>query len=187
MSKTVTGFRPPHCLAPVVGGGGYLVAGLFGVNRSFQTFPPNPDRSGKSAKTTPGRQRGNPRTVGSDSIEAAELSDFGSKRKGFLEASVSAPKRRRPSGRRLSSCRLAARQSILSVFFAGLRINRGLTIRNPLGNDREGKPPGRFFGDIDLGSGWSSSLRFSRACGSFERFVPHRPRARGGLLWAPLT
>ena len=130
---------------------------------------------------------GNPHTVGSDSIEAAELSDFDPKRKGFLEALRSASKRRRPSGRRLSNCRLSARQSILSVFFAGLRINRGLTIRNPLGNDREGKPPGRFFGDIDLGSGWSSSLRFSRACGSFERFVPHRPRARGGLLWAPLT
>jgi len=38
MSKTVTGFRRPHCLAPVVGGGGYLVADLFGVNRSFRTF-----------------------------------------------------------------------------------------------------------------------------------------------------
>src|SRR5579859_5714865 len=41
--KDPTGFRPPHCLAPVVGGGGYLVAGLLGVNRSFRTFPPNPE------------------------------------------------------------------------------------------------------------------------------------------------
>src|SRR5437879_7738801 len=35
-------FRRPHCLAPVSGGGGYLVAGLFGVNRSFWTFAPPP-------------------------------------------------------------------------------------------------------------------------------------------------
>ncbi|WP_293422798.1 hypothetical protein, partial [Phenylobacterium sp.] len=38
MSKTVTGSRPPHCLAPVAGGGGYLVADLGGVNRPFQAF-----------------------------------------------------------------------------------------------------------------------------------------------------
>jgi len=36
--KDPTGFRPPHCFAPVVGGGGYLLTGLFSVNRSFQTF-----------------------------------------------------------------------------------------------------------------------------------------------------
>jgi hypothetical protein len=41
--KDPTGFRPPHCLAPVVGGGGYLVAGLFRVNRSFRTFWPTPE------------------------------------------------------------------------------------------------------------------------------------------------
>jgi len=38
MSKTATGFPLPHCLAPVGGGGGYLLTGLFSVNRSFQTF-----------------------------------------------------------------------------------------------------------------------------------------------------
>ena len=38
MSKTLTGFRPPHCLAPVAGGGGYLGAALFPVNRQFRTF-----------------------------------------------------------------------------------------------------------------------------------------------------
>ena len=37
--KDPTGSRPPHCLAPVVGGGGYLVAGLFGVNRYFPARP----------------------------------------------------------------------------------------------------------------------------------------------------
>jgi hypothetical protein len=36
MSKTRTGFRRAHCLAPVVGGGGYLVAGLGSVNRPFR-------------------------------------------------------------------------------------------------------------------------------------------------------
>ena len=36
--KDPTAFRRPHCLAPVAGGGGYLLAGLFSVNRSFQTF-----------------------------------------------------------------------------------------------------------------------------------------------------
>ena len=41
--KDPTGFRPPHCLAPVVGGGGYLLTGLFRVNRSFQTFLPRPE------------------------------------------------------------------------------------------------------------------------------------------------
>ena len=36
--KDPTGDCQPHCLSPVGGGGGYLVAGLFGVNRSFRTF-----------------------------------------------------------------------------------------------------------------------------------------------------
>ena len=39
--KDPTGFRRPHCLAPVAGGGGYLVADLFGVNRPFQAFSPH--------------------------------------------------------------------------------------------------------------------------------------------------
>ena len=75
MSKTVTGFRRPHCLAPVVGGGGYLVADLFGVNRSFRTFSPNPGSPGIWRKNRTGPPRGNPHTVGSDSIEAREPSD----------------------------------------------------------------------------------------------------------------
>ena len=42
--KDPVGFRRPHCFSPVAGGGGYLVAGLFGVNRSFPTFSPrHPD------------------------------------------------------------------------------------------------------------------------------------------------
>ena len=86
--KDPTGFRPPHCLAPVVGGGGYLLADLFGVNRSFQTFPSHPEipegLPENGAKTTPGRQRGNPRTVGSDSIEARENIHFREKSKGGI-------------------------------------------------------------------------------------------------------
>jgi hypothetical protein len=87
MSKTVTSFRQPHCLAPVVGGGGYLVADLFGVNRSFRTFPPSPGHPEFWRKNRTGPPRGNPHTVGSESIEGAELSDFDVKRKGFLEPS----------------------------------------------------------------------------------------------------
>ena len=104
MSKTVTAFRRPHCLAPVVGGGGYLLAGLFRVNRSFQTFLPHlesPEGLPKnSAKTTPGRQRGNPRTVGSDSIEARENIHFREKSKGVVAPFRTAWNWPRPSGRR---------------------------------------------------------------------------------------
>jgi hypothetical protein len=51
MSKIVAGFRPPHCLAPVAGGGGYLGGRLFPVNRQirlserkFRTSPPEGQR-----------------------------------------------------------------------------------------------------------------------------------------------
>src|SRR6185312_1584573 len=84
--KDPTGLRRPHCLAPVAGGGGYLGAGLMGVNRSFRTSAPpsgsHDELLRNSAKTTPGRQRGNPRTVGSDSIEARENIHFREKSKG---------------------------------------------------------------------------------------------------------
>ena len=48
--KDPTGFRRPHCFAPVVGGGGYLVAGLLGVNRSFRTFASHPGSLRKTAQ-----------------------------------------------------------------------------------------------------------------------------------------
>jgi hypothetical protein len=82
--KDPTGFRRPHCLAPVGGGGGYLVAGLFRVNRSFQTFPRHPGSSGIRRKNHTGPPRGNPHTVGSDSIEARENSQFEEEIKVFL-------------------------------------------------------------------------------------------------------
>src|SRR5579859_264116 len=102
--KDPTGSRPPHCLAPVVGGGGYLLAGLFSVNRSFQTFPPHPGNLSRSpkngAKTTPGRQRGNPRTVGSDSIEARENTHLRWKSKRLVGPRQTVRNWPRPSGRR---------------------------------------------------------------------------------------
>ena len=102
--KDPTAFRRPHCLAPVAGGGGYLLAGPFSVNRSFQTFPPHPGNLSRlpknSAKTTPGRQRGNPRTVGSDSIEARENIHFREKSKGDIPPFRAAWNWPRPSGRR---------------------------------------------------------------------------------------
>src|SRR5215469_11777982 len=48
--KDPTGSRRPHCFAPVAGGGGYLLAGLLGVNRSFQTFPPRLGSHGELPK-----------------------------------------------------------------------------------------------------------------------------------------
>ena len=79
MSKTRTGFRRAHCLAPVVGGGGYLVTGLFRVNRPFQAFRDGPDFPKKSrnlaAKIAAGR-RGASLKVRRDSIEAREHTHF---------------------------------------------------------------------------------------------------------------
>ena len=75
MSKTRTGFRRAHCLAPVVGGGGYLVTGLFRVNRPFQAFCGS-SRTPKdvwnlAAKTAAGCRGASPK-VRDDSIEARE-------------------------------------------------------------------------------------------------------------------
>jgi hypothetical protein len=82
--KDPTGLRLPHCLAPVVGGGGYLLTGLDGVNRpflAFATFPRTPDLT---AKITSGRPGGFPRKSGSDSIEARENTHFEPNFKRFL-------------------------------------------------------------------------------------------------------
>ena len=65
--KDPTGSRPPHCLAPVAGGGGYLVADLFGVNRPFQAFPPHPESHDElpkfGAKITAGLRGTTPNSV----------------------------------------------------------------------------------------------------------------------------
>lgn len=83
MSKTETGFRPPHCLAPVAGGGGYLVADLDRVNRSFPDFPRNPSWAGIGRKNHSGAAEELPSLVRSDSIEAREASDCQMKVKKF--------------------------------------------------------------------------------------------------------
>jgi hypothetical protein len=58
--KDPIGFHQPRCFAPAVGGGGYLVTGLLGVNRPFQAFAPRPDLPKKprklAQKTLRGRQ-----------------------------------------------------------------------------------------------------------------------------------
>ena len=58
--KDPVGFRRPHCFAPVAGGGGYLVAGLFRVNRSFPTFFAPPSEPGFWRKDHCGPPRGFP-------------------------------------------------------------------------------------------------------------------------------
>ncbi len=60
MSKTETGFRLPHCLAPVVGGGGCLEADLFSVNRSLRLFRQTPECLEFCAKTALGPPRSFP-------------------------------------------------------------------------------------------------------------------------------
>jgi hypothetical protein len=56
--KDPIGFRQPHCFAPVVGGGGYLVAVPLGVNRSFRAFSPrskvSKETRGQDAKVAAG-------------------------------------------------------------------------------------------------------------------------------------
>lgn len=97
MSKTETGFRPPHCLAPVVGGGGYLWIGLFGVNRPFQAFRGAPGRPGIWPQKPPRAAEGLPSHVRSDSIEARENTHPGEKIKRLFSrpffVSVCAPTR----------------------------------------------------------------------------------------------
>ena len=55
--KDLIGFRRPHCFAPVGGGGGYLVTGLFSVNRPFRAlrhFREPPDLAAKITAGCPG-------------------------------------------------------------------------------------------------------------------------------------
>ena len=80
--KDQTDFRRPHCLAPVVGGGGCLEAGLFSVNRSFRIFFWAAAMPKSRAKTALGPPRGFPHQS-SDSIGAGTLVVFGGKSKEF--------------------------------------------------------------------------------------------------------
>jgi hypothetical protein len=70
----------------------------------FSDLPQNSEKpegvSEKSAKTTPGRRRGNPLTVGSDSVEARENTHFREKSKGGIFPFRTAWNWPRPSGRR---------------------------------------------------------------------------------------
>ena len=61
MSKTVTGFRRAHCLAPVAGGGGYLEGRPVLVNpafsASFRRPPEEPENIRKRIDPRPLRHR----------------------------------------------------------------------------------------------------------------------------------
>src|SRR6185312_9021905 len=97
----------PHRLAPGVGGGGYLVASVFRVNRLFRAFfspPGRPDFEERSATAEAGLERKNhcglPRGFPHRSV-AIRLKDRklyadGGKIKGFLSRSSSSPRRSRP-------------------------------------------------------------------------------------------
>ena len=78
MSKTRTGFRRAHCLAPVGGGGGYLLSRLGGVNRPFRALRHFREASDLTAKITAGC-RGEALKVRDDSIEAREHTHFSPK------------------------------------------------------------------------------------------------------------
>ena len=90
MSKTRTGFRRAHCLAPVAGGGGYLLSRLGSVNRPFRGFATFPRSLGFDRKN----HRGLPREalqVRDDSIEAREHTHFISKIKHQVGAAITGP------------------------------------------------------------------------------------------------
>ena len=127
MSKTQTGFRRPHCLAPVGGGGGYLLTGLFRVNRSFQTFLRAPVSREISSlvsqkfdrKNRLGPPRGFPQ-VRDDSIEGWEHTHLEPKIKRLV-GGVSRFRWVCARRRRLSSWRPFARQPIVIEFLANRR------------------------------------------------------------------
>jgi hypothetical protein len=70
--KDPIGSGRPHCFAPVVGGGGYLVASVFRVNRPFPAFLPTRENPNFGEKNAPGRRGACPHTVLRDSIEGRE-------------------------------------------------------------------------------------------------------------------
>lgn len=113
MSKTRTGFRRAHCLAPVVGGGGYLVTGLGSVNRpfwAFATIPRNPriwpQKPPRAAEGLPSKSVAIRLRLGNILISNRRSRTFRPRHRCF-ECEP------RPSGRRLSSCRLRGCQPIL--------------------------------------------------------------------------
>ena len=94
-----------------VGGGGYLVTGLFRVNRPFDGFCGAPGIPGIWPQKPPRAAEGLPSPVRSDSIEARENTHLREKIKGLSTGFIFVSRERpRPERRRLSSGRLAARQ-----------------------------------------------------------------------------
>ena len=102
MSKTLTGFRLPHCLAPVVGGGGYLVTGLFGVNRAFQLLRQIQEPLGSGRKNHFGPPRGFPLKSVAIRLELGTILISRRTSSTFWAPAVSLEVVRGPSGRRVS-------------------------------------------------------------------------------------
>jgi hypothetical protein len=102
MSKTLTGFRLPHCLAPVVGGGGYLVTGLFGVNRAFQLLRQIQEPLGSGRKKHFGPPRGFPLKSVAIRLELGTILISRRTSSTFWAPAVSLEVVRGPSGRRVS-------------------------------------------------------------------------------------
>lgn len=112
MSKTRTGFRRPHCLAPVGGGGGYLVTGLSRVNRPFQLCVIS-EKPRIWPQKSPWAAEGHPSKVRSDSIEARENTHSEAPVKHLFGACRLFDVSPAPSGRRLISGRPPGCQPIL--------------------------------------------------------------------------
>ena len=115
-------FRDPHCLAPVGGGGGYLLTGLFSVNRSFQTFcGPRYFREFRpwlprnlTAKIVSGRRGASLKSV-TIRLKAGNILTW-NRKSSALSARASVSRQGRLERRRLSSWRLFARQPIVTFF-----------------------------------------------------------------------
>lgn len=97
----------PHRLAPGVGGGGYLVASVFRVNRLFRAFFSPPEdpvlksvppmaKAGLERKNHCGLPRGFPHRSVAIRLKVRKLYAGDEKIKGFLSRLFSSPRRSRP-------------------------------------------------------------------------------------------
>ena len=115
MSKIPIGSRQPHCLAPVVGGGGYLVRADPLVNQAFQPFCFFRNRSFEGRSKPPGKPRGYPSTQSSDSIEARKLTDPTNRGKKLFQAPAPTKTPKTPSPKPAGPARLRARRRYTSA------------------------------------------------------------------------
>jgi hypothetical protein len=131
MSKTLTGFRLPHCLAPVVGGGGCLVAGLFSVNRSFRILFWTAAKPKSGAKTALGPPRGFPLKSVAIRLELGTILISRRTSSTFWAPAVSLEVVRGPSGRRVSIRGGPMRQQRLQKNLAAQGVSSPVTWSGP--------------------------------------------------------